>query len=276
MAWRRVSVRPAGGLLLSALMLFGTQTSTAKHQPQRVGVPLSDLTLHADFYAAPGDGKAPAVLLLHGWHWPHDKPLTTMAPYARAFQANGYHVLVPAMRGWPPTGGSDDCAGRQVDDAMAALAWLARQPSVARSRLFLSGYSQGGQVALLATARAAPVQATAVFAPVTHPARWVEQTDTDGIREYLYRECSGPRGWPSRDPVAVAQQIQVPVLLVHGMRDERVPTDQSMLLHEQLQRLGRTTQLRLLAGSDHAVERILQPGLALKFFAEHAASTADR
>ncbi len=232
-------------------------------------IPLPDLNLHGDLYPAADSGSAPAVLLLHGWHWPGEHPAATMEPFARPLHAAGFHVLVPTLRGWPPSGGRDDCAGRQVDDMLLALDWLRSRPGVDADRVYLVGHSQGGQIALLMAARNAPVRATAAFAPVTHPASWGRQTSVDGIRDYLHDECGGRSGWQRRDVVAAAAAIRSPVLLVHGDADTRVPPSQSQRLQARLAGLGRPIELRLVAGSGHAIDDILRPELALEFFARH-------
>ncbi len=235
----------------------------------QVHIPLPDLTLHADLYPVPGNATAPALLLLHGWHWPDGQPATTMAPFARRFRAAGFHVLVPTLRGWSPSGGRDDCGGRQVDDMLLALDWLRSRPGIDADRVYLAGHSQGGQIALLMTARHAPVRATAAFAPVTHPASWGRQTSVDGIRDYLLDECGGRYGWQRRDVVAAAAAIRSPVLLVHGDSDTRVPASQSQRLYVRLEALDRPAELRLIAGSGHAIDDILRPEVALEFFARH-------
>ena len=110
---------------------------------------------------AHGSQPRPAIVLLHGWTWPENDPSWGMVSVALEFQQAGFTVLVPIMRGWAPSGGRDDCAGEQVDDALRALAWLGQQGQVDADNLFLAGYSQGGQVALLAAAQNAPVRAVA-------------------------------------------------------------------------------------------------------------------
>jgi hypothetical protein len=42
---------------------------------------------------------------------------------------DGYVALALALRGWPPSGGADDCALRQPDDVAAAAAWLRTLPA---------------------------------------------------------------------------------------------------------------------------------------------------
>lgn len=257
------------------MVAVDAQPGRANRGVSQVQIPLPDLVLHGDLYTSADSDAAPAVLLLHGWHWPGEHPATTMEPFARPLHAAGFHVLVPTLRGWPPSGGHDDCAGRQVDDMLLALDWLRSRPGVDADRVYLVGHSQGGQIALLMAARNAPVRATAAFAPVTHPVSWGRQTSVDGIRDYLHNECGGRRGWQRRDAVAAAAAIRSPVLLVHGDADTRVPPSQSQRLHARLTALGRPVELKLMAGSGHAIDDILRPGLALEFFARHGRPSAN-
>jgi dipeptidyl aminopeptidase/acylaminoacyl peptidase len=126
---------------------------------------------------------------------------------------------------------------------LQTLEWLGRQPAVDPDKLFLAGFSQGGQIALLAATRGAPVQAVAAFAPVVDPGSWGEQTNIDGIRGYVMDECGGPAGWRSRCALLAAGTLVKPLLLVHGDADRRVPTQQSIKLYQDLSAAQRPVQL---------------------------------
>jgi dipeptidyl aminopeptidase/acylaminoacyl peptidase len=252
-------------LLLSFLVApLGAVTPT---HPERVRIEIGgELDLVSDYYA-PRQRTAPGLLLLHGWDWPERAPASGLSVYAREFQRAGYAVLVPNMRGWPPTGGRDDCGGRQVDDSQAALRWLGARESVDPERLFVAGYSQGGQVAMLTATRGAQVRAIVAFAPVTELQSWGEQTDTPGIRGYLHAECGGPAGWSGRSVVAQETDQLPPLLLVHGDADRRVPTSQSLNLYRRLRNERGDAELRLIPGAGHAIDAVLIPRLAIEFFA---------
>mgnify|MGYP001813008273 CR=1 FL=1 len=249
------------------MLLAGSAGAGELAPPRRVEIGIAGgLELVSDYYPPP-PGTAPGLLLLHGWDWPDRSPATGLRDYAREFQRAGYAVLVPNMRGWPPTGGRDDCGGRQVEDSQSALQWLGGLASVDVNRLFIAGYSQGGQVALLSASRGAPVRAVAAFAPVTDLQRWGEQTQTPGIHGYLDVECGGPAGWPERSMLAQETSLLPPLLLVHGDGDRRVPASQSLALFRRLRANGADAELRLLAGVGHAIDAVLRPGLAMAFFA---------
>ena len=232
----------------------------------KVDIELDDIALAVRYYPADRAGRAPAVIMLHGWSWPDNDPSAGLASVALVFQRAGYSVLVPSMRGWPPTGGVDDCAGKQVDDVLHAIEWLGRQPGVDADLIFLVGFSQGGQVALLAATLDAPVQAVAAFAPVVDPGRWGDETNINGIRDYVVEECGGPAGWRTRNVMSRADRLQLPLMLVHGDADRRVPTRQSIGLYRKLLELDRPVQLKLIRAAEHDQDAVLQPQLAIDFF----------
>jgi len=265
----RGHTKPGGPVVLFLLFAAFSLCAGAGQLPHARSVLIDisgGLELGSDYYA-PTQGKAPGLLLLHGWDWPDSSPASGLRVFAREFQRAGYAVLVPNMRGWPPTGGRDDCGGQQVEDSLGALQWLGARGSVDPKRLFVAGYSQGGQVALLAAARGAPVRAVTAFAPVTELQNWGEQTDIPGIRGYLNAECGGPAGWPVRSALEKEASLFPPVLLVHGDSDRRVPTSQSLSLYRRLRGDLASAEFRLIPGVGHEVDSVLLPELAIDFFA---------
>jgi dipeptidyl aminopeptidase/acylaminoacyl peptidase len=195
-------------------------------------------------------GLRPAIIVLHGFQPAGTNGASLVEPLATEFAGLGYVGLALSMRGWPPSGGVDDCGLHQPDDVAAALDWLAGQPGVDPARLAVFGYSQGGQVALLAGARSSRVRAIVAYYPVTDVEQWKTTTTFPNIPEYIVSVCE-PGGPDLRSPVTQAARISAPVLLVHGDADMRVPTAQSLLMRDALQQAGRTVQLVLVPGAVH-------------------------
>ncbi len=192
----------------------------------------------------------PAVIVLHGWQTAGTNGALVVEARARQYAAEGYHALALSMRGWPPSGGADDCGLRQPDDVARAAEWLRTVPGVQADRVALVGFSQGGQVALLTAARDPRVRAVVAVFPVTDVARWKATTANADIPGYVTAVCE-PGGTASRSPVTRASSIAAPVLLVHGDADTRVPTEQSVLMRDALTAAGRRVQLFVVPGAQH-------------------------
>jgi dipeptidyl aminopeptidase/acylaminoacyl peptidase len=204
----------------------------------------------------------PAIIVLHGWLAAGTNGAATVEARARRYADEGYVALALSMRGWPLSGGNDDCGLRQPDDIVAAAAWLRAQPGIAGDRVGLVGLSQGGQVALLAAARDARVRAVVAYYPVTDVARWKTTTTNPDIPGYITAICE-PGGVEPRSPLARAASIVASVLLVHGDEDTRVPTDQSRLMLAALLSAGRAADLLFVPGAQHgftaAEEAVARP-----------------
>ena len=131
---------------------------------------------------------------------------------------------------------------------LAAIDWLAKRPLVDRDRVALVGSSMGGQVALLTAAHKPPIKAVASYFAPTDLARWREANPF--IRDYLDDLC-GPEGLPVRSPILRVAQIDVPVLLIHGDRDENVPVEQTLAMAEALRSHGKDVETFIVPGATH-------------------------
>ena len=211
------------------------------------GVAIGGILFRPDI---PANSSRPAVIVVHGYQPNGTNGAATVEARAKRLSEDGYIALAMSMRGWPPSGGSDDCGLRQPDDVVQVVNWLKGEPGVDAGHVGLIGFSQGGQVVLLAAARGAPVQAVVAYFPVTDIARWKETTSFATIPDYITQVCE-PGGVSPRSPVAQAALIASPVLLVHGDADTRVPTEQSLLLEGRLKSFGRAVDLRLIPGAQH-------------------------
>ena len=192
----------------------------------------------------PAQPPHPAVVLLHGFAG-HAHNLVGLA---RRASANGYAALALSLRGWLGSEGESDQGLRQPLDVLAAIDWLARRPLVDPARIGLVGASMGGQVALLTAAHKPPIRAVASYFAPTDLATWREGNPF--IRDYLDDLC-GPEGLPVRSPLLRVAQIDVPVLLIHGDRDENVPVQQTLAMAQSLKEHGKDVETLILPGATH-------------------------
>lgn len=210
----------------------------------------SGVSLGGYLFLPESPGPSAAVVVLHGWQPAGTNGAAVVEARARRYAEEGYVALALSLRGWPPSGGADDCALRQPDDVVAAVAWLRTLPAVLADRIALIGFSQGGQVALLTAARDPRLRAVVAYYPVTDVALWKSTTSNTDIPGYITTVCE-PGGTGARSPVTRAGAITTPVLLVHGDADTRVPTTQSQAMYAALRSAGGSSDLFLVPGGQH-------------------------
>jgi dienelactone hydrolase/catechol 2,3-dioxygenase-like lactoylglutathione lyase family enzyme len=199
---------------------------------ESVKLPGHGVTLGGYFFK-PQAGKPPypAVILLHGFA----QNATHLAALARLTAANGYVALALSLPSQPL-------------DVLAAIDWMAKRPLVDRERIALVGNSMGGQVALLTAAHKPPIRAVAAFHPPSDLAAWREANPF--VRDYLDDLC-GPEGLPVRSPIFRSAQIDAPVLLVHGDKDENVSVEQTEAMAASLKNHGKEVETFIVPGATH-------------------------
>ncbi|HPL28274.1 MAG TPA: CocE/NonD family hydrolase [Anaerolineae bacterium] len=108
--------------------------------------PSGDLQLLA-WLALPEDAPTPipAIVYLHGdWGLDGDDFAA-----CRPFLDAGYAVMLPSPRGENGNPGCFELWYGEMDDAVAAVRWLAGQPEIDAGRIYAFGHSVGGGVAAL-------------------------------------------------------------------------------------------------------------------------------
>ncbi|HEV7167396.1 MAG TPA: alpha/beta fold hydrolase [Micrococcaceae bacterium] len=187
------------------------------------------------------------AVLVHGGYWRARHNLTLMNPLAESLTAAGWAVANIEYRrvgdggSWPAI--IEDL--RAALDSLAASAWRSGHPGP----VIGVGHSAGGQLALLAAER---LDAVAALAPVTDCAR----TDREGLGENAALEFFGSHATDLPDAYAEASPIHalplgVPVLILHGAVDIRVPLEHSLAYAEAARHAGDEVDLRIIPGLDH-------------------------
>ncbi|WP_181197621.1 alpha/beta hydrolase family protein [Enhygromyxa salina] len=159
---------------------------------QSVTYPSGELSLRA-WYATPlgasGSRSAPALVYFHGDFAFGPDDFEAVRPFLDA----GYVVMAPTLRGENGNPGDFELLWGEVDDARAAVEWLAAQPMVDRRRVYAFGHSIGGAVAaMLSLYPQLPLRMSAscggIYVPETF-GRWAAST---GNRELVRFDPSDP------------------------------------------------------------------------------------
>jgi dipeptidyl aminopeptidase/acylaminoacyl peptidase len=234
-------------------------TPTLETFAGRDGLPLTGW-----LYRAPGSAMAgPAALSLHGGPEAQERP--GFDPHHQALAAAGIAVFAPNIRGSSGFGRefvhADDLHGRDdaFADVLAAAEHLVTEGIADAERIAVTGRSYGGYLTLASLAFSPGVFAAGI--------------DICGMSDLVtfYRDSEpwiaaaavSKYGHPERDralleaisPLAAADRIDVPLLVVHGEHDTNVPIGEARQIVSALQQLGRPVEYLQLESEGHTFRR---------------------
>jgi len=195
-------------------------------------------------------GKAPfpMVVLPHGGpHGPRD--YWSYDPDVQLLANAGYAVLQINFRGSGGYGsqfieaGFGEWGRKMQQDVSDATRWAIGQGHADPRRICIYGGSYGGYSALMGVATEPELYRCAIgYAGVYDLNMMYEKGDIQWTRRgisYLDRVLgTDPGERARRSPVNLADRIQVPVLLIHGGKDLRVPIDHARSMERALKKSG--------------------------------------
>jgi dipeptidyl aminopeptidase/acylaminoacyl peptidase len=178
------------------------------------------------------------------------------------FAKAGFVVIASDYRYQGATLKRDEWGGVEVDDILNLVPALKSLDYVDPDRLFMLGLSRGGTIAYLALKRGIPVKAAAVIGGVTDVKAWVDARPEMGIvngNEYI---DGFAKIWPDyehraeeecreRSAVYWADQINVPVLILHSRTDKMVPVTQALRMAEALEEKNKVYSLHIYEHDGH-------------------------
>jgi len=196
-----------------------------------------------DLHLPAGEGPHPVVVLVHGGSWRSRYGKRVMRALAGDLVARGWAVWNIEYRrvgeggGWPAT----------FEDVAAAVDLLAGlDPSLDLGRVAFLGHSAGGQLALWAAGRADSAlepRAVVALAGVCDLAGSYRAWNGGAVLGLM---GGSPEAEPERyahaDPIARVP-LGMPVLLVHGVRDEVVSVKFSRAYADALRAAGGEVEL---------------------------------
>ena len=147
---------------------------------ERLEIPLGDgASLRAEYFAAPGEGPHPGVVVLHESFGLNDDIRRLAGRFAEA----GYAALAPDLYSHGTrlvclsrvlTDMMRGAVSREIDDIHAAREALAARDEVDAGRIAVAGFCQGGGFALIAAARPGFSAAAVNYGVVPSSRSWLD------------------------------------------------------------------------------------------------------
>jgi dipeptidyl aminopeptidase/acylaminoacyl peptidase len=176
----------------------------------------------------------------------------------------GYVVVATEYRWTGDQGRRDEWGGKDVDDLLNLVPLAKSLDYIDPHRIFLLGASRGGTMVYLAIKHGIPVRAAAVIAGVTdleaegtyRPEFINGDADYDGWAkvwpDFQHRKEEEFR---ARSAVAWADQLNVPLLILHSRTDSRVPVSHALAISEKLTEGKKEYELVIYGDDGHSLPK---------------------
>ncbi|WP_405390773.1 alpha/beta fold hydrolase [Streptomyces sp. NBC_01102] len=268
---------------LAVLAAAGTWTAVADDSAPSVRredriMRMNGVSVDTSYFTAGGSQRRPAVLIGHGFGGSKND----VRAQAEKLAADGYAVMTWSARGFGKSSGEItlNAPDAEVEDVSGLIDWLAGRPEVELDakgdpRVGVTGASYGGAVSLLAAGYDERVDA---IAPVISYWNLADALFPDGVFKKLWAgifvssgggcakfekqlcemyERVAVSGKPDtaarellteRSPVAVADRIDVPALIVQGQSDSLFPLGQADAMAKAISGNGAPVSVDWIAG----------------------------
>lgn len=202
----------------------------------------------------------PAIVLPHGG--PNARDSWGYDPLVQLLASRGYAVIQVNFRGSTGYGKAWLDAGYQAwgtvmhEDITSAARWLVAQGIADPRRMCIVGWSYGGYAALIGAIKEPGLyRCVASIAGVTNLGQLQRDSDIYYGGSAAARNSTGTEDLAANSPLALADKLRIPVLLVHGTDDMQVLVGHSQRMAKALERAQHPAELMLVEGGDHSLSR---------------------
>lgn len=196
------------------------------------------------FLATPASGRGPAVVVIQEW-WglvPHIRDLV------ERFAREGFPAIAPDLYHGKTTTSPDEAgkmlmeldADRAEREIAGAGSYLLGRPECSAKKFGVVGFCMGGALAQFTATKNANTGAAVSF--------------YGGFKKV---QCD----W---------KNLSAPILLFYGEKDKGVPAESGRELEKQLKALGKSVELHVYPGADHAFFNDARPQVYKRDAAEDA------
>lgn len=219
--------------------------------------------VHGFLVLPKGSGPHPVLLDVHGG--PHADYTFSWFDEAQVYAEAGYAVVLPNPRGSLGYGQQHGRAvvrnlgDPDVSDVLAVLELALQRDDLDRARVGVMGGSYGGFM----TSWLAGHHGDRFVAGISERAvnAWDSFRGSSDIGYYFTEAYVGndrDEQW-RRSPLAYADDIEIPLLIVHSEHDWRCPIEQAQRLYVALKARGAQTEMLLFPAEGHELSRSGRP-----------------
>ncbi|KRG44210.1 peptidase S9, prolyl oligopeptidase activesite domain protein [Stenotrophomonas panacihumi] len=194
----------------------------------------------------------PTLVQGHGgpaWAW-WSGWLGSWHDWAQLLSTHGYAVFLPNPRGSEGGGHAfaemarNDWGGADFQDILDGVDVLEKEGVIDPQRLAIGGWSYGGYMSAWAVTHSDRFKTAIVGAGVIDIGAMALTTDTqDYLPGYFGDPVTNRAAYDAHSPIRYADQVKVPVLILHGEQDKRVPLSQGEMFYRALKFNGTPVEM---------------------------------
>ena len=212
----------------------------------------------------PAEGPYPLVMDVHGGPvWRSRPRFVGRGGYAGTLLRAGYAIFQPNPRGSSGHGQAfarqvlGDVGGADARDLLAGIDHLISDGIACADRIGVIGGSYGGYMSAWLITQDPRFAAAVTIAPV---ADWISLLLTSHVPSSIEMMLGGSPDdrrseYLARSPVAHADRVKTPTLIVTGELDRSTPPSQGVEFHHALKRSGAESVLLTYPGEGHGVRQ---------------------
>jgi dipeptidyl aminopeptidase/acylaminoacyl peptidase len=218
------------------------------------------------FWYRPLNVKSPYPVILYVHGGPASQTIADFDPRFQFFLSRGYAILATNVRGSSGYGKTymalDDVELRMdsVTDLKYAVQWLQESDEADPKRIAIYGRSYGGFMVLSSITTYPDIWAAAI--DVVGIADWVTFLENTSIwrrahREKEYGSLEHDRNFLATiSPIHKVDDIQCPLLVIHGANDPRVPVTEADQIVQSLQKRNHPVEYLRYEDEGHKIAKL--------------------
>jgi dienelactone hydrolase len=199
-----------------------------------------------------GDGPFPTILHMHGG--PEAVMTEGFGPMSQCWLDHGFAYLTINYRGSTTFGQEflekiwGNLGYWEVEDMVAARAWLVSQGIARPDHVFLTGWSYGGYLTLQALGTYSGLWAGGMAGIAVADWALAHADTTDTLRSVRALRFGGtpeqiPERYAASSPITYAEKVKAPVLIIQGRNDTRTPPRSIEQYEAKMKSLGKDVQV---------------------------------
>ena len=199
-----------------------------------------------------GTGPFPTILHLHGG--PEAAMTEVFLPSSQSWLDHGFAFLSINYRGSTTFGRAfleqiwGNLGRWEVDDMVAARAWLVKEGIADPARVLVMGWSYGGYLTLLALGTRPDLWAGGMAGIAIGDWAIAHEDTTNTLRGWRAARFGGtpdevPERYAASSPITYAQHVKAPVMIIQGRNDTRTPPRSVEAYEAKMKALGKTIEV---------------------------------